>query len=207
MSPFKQTNDRMIAGFFEGTGMPDPGWWKALFPQPAKILAAAGMKPGIEAAADLCSGNGWFTLQIAQAAHRVFAIDIDSSLLEVARKRLNENGIANCKFVEGDAYDIAKLCPCPVDFVFMANAFHGVPDRPRLSRQVYMALKPGGTFAIVNWHARPREQTLVLGEPRGPRTELRLSPERTAKDVEAGGFKLERTVEMPPHHYGMTFRR
>jgi hypothetical protein len=50
------------AGFFEGTGMPDPGWWEALWPDPAGVLAKVGLKPGMDVI-DLCSGDGWFTLQ------------------------------------------------------------------------------------------------------------------------------------------------
>jgi ubiquinone/menaquinone biosynthesis C-methylase UbiE len=156
---------------------------------------------------DLCSGDGWFTVQIAKVASRVTAIDIDPALLEVARHRLVESGATNCEFVAGDAYDVAKLAPRPADFVFMANAFHGVPDRPRLARAVGTALKPGGLFAVVSWHRRPREETTVLGEPRGPRTELRMSPEQTAADAEAGGLSLVRMVEIPPYHYGAVFAR
>jgi predicted methyltransferase len=89
----------------------------------------------------------------------------------------------------------------------MANAFHGVPDRPRLARAVCAALRPGGRFAIVNWHQRPREQTTVLGEPRGPKTELRLSVAQTIAAVEAGGLVLALQVEVPPHHYGVVFER
>ena len=57
---------------------------------------------------DLCSGDGWFTLQIAKVARHVSAIDIDPNLLEVARHRLAENGVTNCDFIAGDAYDIAN---------------------------------------------------------------------------------------------------
>ena len=67
--------------------------------------------------------------QVAKVAHHVIAIDIDPNLLEVARHRLNESGVTNCGFVAGDAYDLAKLVLARADFVFMANAFHGVPDR------------------------------------------------------------------------------
>jgi hypothetical protein len=52
-----------------------------------------------------------------------------------------------------------------------------VPDKVRLSGEVRSVLKSGGLFAIVNWHARPREETIVLGEPRGPATEFRIDPE------------------------------
>src|SRR5262249_31736507 len=51
-----------------------------------------GLKPGMEVI-DLCSGDGWFTLQIARIARHVAAIDIDPTLLEVARVRLMEAGV------------------------------------------------------------------------------------------------------------------
>ena len=115
--------------------------------------------------------------------------------------------MTNCDFVAGDAYAPATLAPEPADLVFLANAFHGVPDRPRLARAVRAALKQDGRFAIVNWHRRPREQTVILGEPRGPKTELRLSPQQTIAAVEAGGLKLARLIEVPPYHYGAIFER
>ena len=89
----------------------------------------------------------------------------------------------------------------------MANAFHGVPDRPRLARAVHDARKPSGRLAIVNWHRRAREETPILGEPRGPKTELRLSPEETVGAVEQGGLKLVEVVEILPYHYGAVFER
>jgi len=184
--------------------MPTAGWWEALWPDPAGVLAAVGLEPGMEVV-DLCCGDGWFTLHIAKLGRRVVAVDIDPDLLEVARHRLAENGMTNCEFVAGDAYELAGLVPRPVDFVYMANAFHGVPDQPRLTRAVRDTLKPGGQFAIVNWHRRPREETVILGEPRGPTTELRLSPEQTVKAVEPSGLKLARLVEIPPYHYGAVF--
>jgi ubiquinone/menaquinone biosynthesis C-methylase UbiE len=156
---------------------------------------------------DLCSGDGWFTLHIAKIARHVVAIDIDPDLLDVSHHRLSESGVTNCDYLAGDAYDLAKLVPGNTDFVFMANAFHGVPDRPRLALAVRATLRPGGLFAIINWHQRPREETVVLGEPRGPKTELRLSPEQTAKAIEPSGLKLAHLDEVPPYHYAAIFEQ
>lgn len=186
--------------------MPDAGWWEALWPDPAGVVAALGIMPGMEVV-DLCAGDGWFTLPIAKIARRVIAIDIDAAELEAARDRLTRNGVSNCDYSVGDAYDVALLAGRPVDFVFLANTFHGVPDRPRLARAVREALKPGGRFAIVNWHCRPREETKVLGEPRGPKTELRLSPSQTIDSVAAGGLASVSIIELPPYHYGAIFER
>jgi ubiquinone/menaquinone biosynthesis C-methylase UbiE len=136
-------------GFFEGTEMPTAGWWEALWPDPVSVLVKVGIKSDMDVI-DLCSGDGWFTLQIAKLARHVVAIDIDPTLLEIAHHRLAESNVGNYDFVAGDAFDIAQLWPRPVDFVFLANAFHGVPDRPRLARSVKASLKRAGRFAIIN---------------------------------------------------------
>ncbi|CAN7164291.1 class I SAM-dependent methyltransferase [Bradyrhizobium sp. LjRoot220] len=185
--------------------MPEAGWWEALFPDPAAILKSVGLSPGSDAV-DLCSGDGWFTLQMACIARRVVAVDIDNRLLEVSRARLNDSGITNCAFIAGDAYELQTMVPEPADFVFMANAFHGVPDRLKLARAIKAVLKPGGLVAIVNWHDRPREETAILGEPRGPESELRISPSRTIEAVQPSGLIFKRIVEIPHYHYGAVFQ-
>jgi ubiquinone/menaquinone biosynthesis C-methylase UbiE len=83
-----------LEGFFEGTEMPTAGWWEALWPDPAGVLAAVGLRAGMDVI-DLCSGDGWFTFQIAKFARHVSAIDIDANLLEIARHRLGESGATN----------------------------------------------------------------------------------------------------------------
>lgn len=193
-------------GYFEGTEMPDALWWEALWPNPADVLAKVGVKLGMEVI-DLCSGDGWFTLQIAKVASHVIAIDIDPAQVEMARRRLENHGVTNCDFVAGDAYELSRLWPRPVDFVFLANAFHGVPDRKRLARAVRNVLVPGGVFAIVNWHPIPREETTVLGEPRGPRSEMRMHPWQTSAPVEDAGLRTLQVVDLPPYHYGVVFQR
>jgi ubiquinone/menaquinone biosynthesis C-methylase UbiE len=195
-----------LSGFFKGTEMPTAGWWDALWPAPAVVVARIGIAAGMEVV-DLCCGDGWFTLPIAKIARHVTAIDIDRTMLDAARARLAQHGIAGCDFVEADAYDIDRLIARPADFVFLGNAFHGVPDKRRLARAVANALGPHGFFAIINWHAQPRDETTILGEPRGPATELRMTPEATSAAVEPAGFCLRQLVELPPYHYGAVFEK
>ena len=99
------------------------------------------------------------------------------------------------------------MIPTPVDYILIANTFHGAPDKTALAREVAAALKPGGRFGVVNWHPKPREETTVLDKPRGPSTELRMSPEHTRAVVEPAGFALVSLVELPPYHYGAIFVR
>lgn len=103
--------------------------------------------------------------------------------------------------------ELSHLIGAPVDYVLIANTFHGAPDKTGLAREVATALKPNGRFTIVNWYPLPREGTTILGQPRGPSTELRMSPEQTRAVVEPAGFRLEMLVELPPYHYGAIFRK
>lgn len=114
--------------------------------------------------------------------------------------------MTDCTFVQGNAYEIKTLVQRSADFVFMANSFHGVPDRTRLARAVATVLRPQGRFAVVNWEQRPREETQILDEPRGPKTQLRLSSERTVQSIQAAGLSLVVIIEIPPYHYGAVFK-
>ncbi|MGN6461196.1 MAG: class I SAM-dependent methyltransferase [Pseudolabrys sp.] len=195
-----------LPGFFQGTGMPDAAWWEALWPDPAAVLSASGLTDGANAI-DLCAGDGWFTLPMAKRSRHVLAIDLDPAMLDLARQRLAADGIANCDFHAADAAAVRELSGEPASFVFLANVFHGVPDRTGLVGAIRDVLAPGGVLAVVNWHPRPREETVVLGQPRGPRTELRMSPQQTIAAVEAGVLSLLRVVDLPPYHYAALFQR
>jgi SAM-dependent methyltransferase len=92
-----------------------------------------------------------------------------------------------------------------MDWVLMANTFHGVPDKARLARAVATVLKPDGRFAVMKWHRRPREETMVLGQPRGPATETRMAPEEVTAAVAPAGLRPRSVIDVLPYHYAATF--
>ena len=186
--------------------MPDPDWWHALWPRPAEVLERLGIEPGAEVV-DLCCGDGLFTIPLARMVRHVTAVDLDPAMLALAQGRALAEGLTNCTFTRGDAYDLAKLFAGYVDWVLIANTFHGVPDKTRLAGAVTSVLKPGGRFVVINWHRRPREQTTILGQPRGPRTELRMAPEEVAAVASLAGLRPVRVVDLPPYHYASVFKR
>jgi len=195
----------MIIGFFPATTMPDADWWQSLWPDPAKVLAEMGVEPGM-VVIDLCCGDGLFTVPLVRIAKRVYAIDIDPAILDRARARVAETGAANCEFLVANAMAVDTVVPEPVDYVFLANTFHGVRDQRGLARVVAARLKPSGQFGIINWHRRPRKETVVLGQPRGPTTEMRIEAGEVTAILEPAGLLLNRTVELPPYHYGVVFK-
>ncbi|MEW6611604.1 MAG: class I SAM-dependent methyltransferase [Pseudomonadota bacterium] len=191
------------ARLFPATVMPDRDWWQALWPNPAEVLQALGVGAGLSVV-DLGCGDGHFTAALAQLAApgRVTGLDLDPALLAQAQAVC-----PHCHWILGDAMALSRLLPEAVDYVLMANTFHGVPDKAALVREVAAVLKPGGRFAVVNWHPLPREQTPVLGQPRGPRTELRLAPAQVQAVAEPAGLRLASLVELPPYHYGILLQK
>lgn len=186
--------------------MPTPEWWHALWPRPDAVLERLDIEPESEVV-DLCCGDGLFTIPLARMVRHVTAIDLDPAMLAIARNRTFAEGLTNCTFTVGDAYDLRKLAPRRVDAVLIANTFHGVPDKTRLTRAAAAVLKPGGRFAVINWHQRPREETTVLDQPRGPKTELRMAPEQVTAAVGPAGLRPIRVIDLPPYHYAAIFER
>ena len=196
----------MAEGFFPATTMPDRDWWSVLWPDREGVVRSLGVEPGM-IVVDLCCGDGYFTAALARTVGGdVYGIDIDPAMLKQAQAELERAGTTVLDLIRADARDLPKLLPRKVDYVLIANTFHGVPKKTEMARAVASALNPEGRFAIINWCALPRELTIVLGEPRGPKTEIRMSPDDVRSIVEPAGFTLEQVVELPPFHYGAIFR-
>ncbi|TLF52157.1 methyltransferase domain-containing protein [Halomonas urmiana] len=187
--------------------MPDPGWWHTLWPNPEGVIRSLGIRSSMTVV-DLCCGDGYFTAPLAAFVKgKLYAVDLDRAMLEKAQAEVEHVGASVRQWICADARDLAKLVPEAVDFVMIANTFHGVPDKAAMARSVAAALTPGGRLGIVNWHQLPLEETVILGQPRGPKTEMRMSPEQVKNIVEPVGFELEKIVQFPPFHYGAVFRR
>ena len=189
---------------FHATLMPDKDWWQALWPDPEAVLRAIGIAPGMDVV-DLCCGDGHFARPLCDlvSTGTTWAIELDRELLAEAEQACAQH--PNFHAVHGDARELPQKIATPVDFVLIANTFHGVPEKTELAEAVRAVLKPDGRLAIINWQVRPREETTVLGQPRGPDTELRMTPEAVRAAVEPAGFRLEKVVEVGPYHYAAIF--
>lgn len=192
---------------FRNTRQPDWDWWSELWPRPKERLRTLGVSSG-RSVADVGSGNGYFTLPVAELVGDapVYAVDIDEELLEELGAAAESRGLSNITCIHDDARDLAAVLPERVDVVLMANTFHGVEDKDAFVKQAYESLRPGGQFIVVNWHDLPRAETPVAGRARGPPDELRLSVERT-RELMAETFEEIEEVDLPPYHYALVGTR
>ncbi|OQM75689.1 class I SAM-dependent methyltransferase [Manganibacter manganicus] len=194
-------------GLFPATSMPDRDWWSALWPDPEGTLRQLGIAPDMSVL-DLCCGDGYFTAALARlVGGQVYALDLDPVMIERAKDEVSRQGASVRKWIVADALDAAHHLSATLDCVLMANTFHGVPDQTRLAAVIHKVLRPSGLLVIVNWRPLPREQTTVLGQPRGPQTKLRMSPQAVSTVVEPAGFVTVQVVDLPPYHYGSVLIR
>jgi predicted methyltransferase len=194
-----------MANLFAATSMPDRDWWSALWPHPEATLRALGIEPDMTVL-DLCCGDGYFTTPLARiVAGKVYALDLDCAMIERAKAEVARQGASVRQWICADAMALASHLAQPVDYALIANTFHGVADQTGLARAARAVLRRGGLFAVVNWYPAEREDTPVLGRPRGPKAEMRMSPQGVAAVVEPAGFRLARIVDLPPYHYGALF--
>lgn len=189
---------------FQNTAHPDRDWWTALWGDPTDTLDALDIHNG--SLIDLCCGDGYFTVAAAQRCSPVYGVDLDPDLLATLDERAEAAGV-DIETIEADARDLESVVPDPVDTVLLANTLHGVPDKTGLANAVRDTLDEDGRFVIINWFDEPADETTVLGEPRGPPRELRMTPDKTREVVEHSGFQTTELVTLNDSHYGLILER
>lgn len=193
---------------FQNTGQPDWDWWGRLWPTPGQTLRSLGLSDG-DSVVEVGSGNGYFALPAARIAEPapVYAVELDRGLLEEAAELAEMNGIGNLVTVHADATSLSDHLPGTgtVDVALVANILHGVDDKTGLARESREALSSDGKLVVVNWRDVPMEETRVGDEPRGPPTEIRMSPVETEEAILEAGFEVLRSYELPPYHYAVVF--
>ena len=189
---------------FQNTRQPDWDWWGELWSEPKQVLDKLDIEIN-QSLADIGSGNGYFTLPVAKFVDPapVYAVDIDTDLLNELSVNAAKAGLSNITCLEGDARELPSVLPEPIDIILIANTFHGVEEPTIFAEQAYQSLTSDGRLIIVNWHARPKEETAIAGEPRGPPQKLRLTPEETQECLSSVPFINTSVVELPPHHYAL----
>ena len=142
---------------FPASAMPDADWWRTLWFNPDAVIRDIGITPTMSVL-DLACGDGYFTAAIARQIRpmHVTGFDLDATMLASAQTYCNE--LTNCDWVLGDAMALSQLITQKMDYVLIANTFHGVPNQRELCRQIAQILTPTGKLAIINWHDLPREK-------------------------------------------------
>ena len=146
---------------------------------PERVIATLQLKPG-QIVADIGAGTGYFSVRLAKskAAPRVYAVDVEASMVDYLRKRTAKEGLKNLVAVQASA-DAANL-PEAVDLILIVDTYHHIGNRVAYFRGLSKSLKPNGRLAIVDW-----TEAAIAG---GPPKEFRFSPDRLKAELTQAGF-------------------
>ena len=108
---------------------------------------------------DLGCGDGTTALPEAKLGADVLGVDIARNLVEAGNKRAKEQGLANCKFQEGDASNLQGLKDHSFDLVVSIFGAMFAPKPFDVAKEMVRVTRPGGRIVMGNWI--PNDPTLV----------------------------------------------
>ena len=99
--------------------------------------------------ADLGAGDGTFSLQLAQQASKVIAVDSSARMIEFAREQAHRHQITNVDYRLGDMEEL-PIDDAAVDLVFFSQSLHHALHPDRALQGAFRILRPGGRIAILD---------------------------------------------------------
>ncbi len=122
------------------------------------LVEGFGITKGIKVL-DLGCGDGTTALPEARLGADVLGVDIARNLVEAGNKRAKEQGLANCRFQEGDATNLHELEDQSFDLVVSIFGVMFAPKPFDVAKEMVRVTRPGGRIIMGNWI--PNDPTLV----------------------------------------------
>ena len=122
------------------------------------LVAGLGITKGMKVL-DLGCGDGTTALPEARLGADVLGVDIASNLVEAGNRRAHQEGLANCRFQEGDATDLSGLADKSFDLVVSIFGAMFAPKPFDVAKEMVRVTRPGGRIVMGNWI--PGDPTLV----------------------------------------------
>lgn len=161
--------------------------------KPHELIMALRLKAR-EVVADIGAGTGYFARRIALHASKVYAVDIDPKLLDIALR----DAPPNLQTVLATPDD-PRLPERSVDIVFFCDVLHHIDHRPAYYAKLSRILKPGGRIVVVDFYKREL--------PVGPPPNMKLSETEVVGEFQRSGFRLAKQLQILPYQYFLFFER
>ena len=166
---------------------------------PDKMLDALDLKPG-QTVADVGAGVGYLTLRIAKRVGpvaKVYGVDVQKEMLVRLRKNAIKAKLLNVETVLGTEND-PKLPAGQIDLILMVDVYHELSQPQAMLQNMKKALSPTGRLVLVEY--RKEDPSVPI------RLEHKMSAVEVQTEVEAEGYRLEKTVKTLPRQNVFIFR-
>lgn len=162
---------------------------------PARVIDALRLERG-QIVADIGAGTGYFTMPLATspAAPKVYAVDIEPSMVEHIRHRAMQAGLTNVVGVLAGV-DRTNL-PEAVDLALIVDTYHHIPNRVAYFTALKAQMKPGGRLAIIDFRK---------SAPSGPPVEFRFTPDQISAELAQAGFVLQTSHDFLPQQIFLVY--
>ena len=154
---------------------------------PSLVLTSLGDLSNL-VVADIGSGTGYFTFQLASAANKVIAIDIEQRFLDYIEDRkaeLSNRSLANKIETRLTSPDNPSIAAGEVDKVLMVNTFSYIENRDDYLQKIRNGMKPGGMVVIVDYKTGDM--------PIGPGNDQKVSMDLVVQELGHAKFRVIRT--------------
>jgi len=148
--------------------------------------------------ADIGAGTGYFSIPLsAQIPEgKVYAVDIQTEMLDIIRDRMKKRGIKNIVPTLGTISD-TKLPADTIDLVLMVDAYHEFSHPKEMMDSIVKGLRKGGRVVLIEYR---KEDPTVLIKPLH-----KMTQKQAIKEMEAVGLKWKETKDFLPKQHFMVF--
>jgi predicted methyltransferase len=185
-----------VSSAVSDAGRPDADKQRDADRKPAESIAFAGVKPG-DSVLELLGSGGYYTRILSKTVGPKGHVYTTVPEAMMAARPTAADGL---KALAADpAYlnltvlvqpDGAPAAPAPVDVVFTALNYHdlhnpgpfGAGDMAGFNKAVFAALKPGGSFIVIDHASAPGTGVTMTGKLH------RIDPDVVKSEVTAAGF-------------------
>ena len=176
---------------------------REVFAKRSAIARACGLQTGM-AVADVGAGTGLFLDFLARdvtTTGRVYAVELAPSFAERLRERVTLRKQTQVEVVQCTEHDVS-LPEASVDTVFTCDTYHHFEYPQATLASIHRALRPGGTFVIVDFERIPgKSREWLLGH-------VRCGKEQVIREVTEAGFEVVEEVPLGfEENYFLRFRR
>jgi len=161
--------------------------------KPHDVVMALGLK-STDTVADIGAGTGYFARRFTHHAAKVYAVDIDQKLLDIAR----HDAPTNLEAVLA-APDDPRLPAAAIDTIFFCDVLHHIENRQAYYAILARALKPGGRIVVIDFYKKDL--------PVGPPAEMKLSDAEVIAEFQKAGFSLSKRLDILPYQYYLFFEK